>query len=69
MAMHRAESELEMTERHVREGEKHIARQREIIAEFTAKGFPTEEAERLLQNLKDLQRQHVDDLTRIQFSN
>jgi hypothetical protein len=58
MPMHPAESKFE----------EHTARQLEIIANFTAKGFPTNQAERLLQNFEERQRYHVEHLTRLQTS-
>ena len=42
------ETELEMVERHVREGERHVARQREILAELGRDGHPTAIARDLL---------------------
>ncbi|TIQ36229.1 MAG: hypothetical protein E5X48_10565 [Mesorhizobium sp.] len=56
------EDELQQVERHVREGRKHIARQYQIIAEFKSKGFPTDDAEEMLNTLVDLQRQHEEHL-------
>lgn len=44
----RAETELEMVERHVRQGERHVARQREILAELGRDGHPTAFARDLL---------------------
>ena len=52
------ETKLEMAERHVREGEYHVARRREIIAHPTEHGRSTELAERLLLNLEDLLTLH-----------
>ena len=59
------ETKLEMAERHVREGEYHVARQREIIAHPTEHGRSTELAERLLLNLEDLLTLHRGHLARI----
>ena len=42
------ETEQEMVERHVREGERHVARQREILAELGRDGHPTAFARELL---------------------
>ena len=42
------ETELEMVERHVREGERHVSRQREIVRELFDHNHPTQLAEQLL---------------------
>jgi hypothetical protein len=58
-----AETLLEMAERHVREGERHVANQREVIVHLAAHGHSTELAKRLLKNLEELllmHRQHLD---------
>jgi hypothetical protein len=63
-----AETELEMVERHVREGERHVARQREILAELGRDGHPTAVARDLLilfewtlaQHLEHLDKLHCD---------
>ena len=54
-----------MAERHVREGEHHVARQREIIAHLSEHGRSIELAERLLFNLEDLLKLHREHLDRI----
>jgi hypothetical protein len=59
------ETELEMVERHVREGVGIVARQRALVARLSASGLPTGEAERLLDNFEDVQRMHEDHLVRI----
>ncbi len=59
------ETELEMVQRHVREGKEIVARQRALVARLGAAGRPTGEAERLLNNLQDVQRLHEDHLARI----
>ncbi len=53
-----SETELDMVRRHVREGEGHVKRQGEIVAELHAQGAPTDMAITLLEQFKDLQRQH-----------
>ena len=60
-----AETKLQMAERHVREGEHHVASQREIVAHLREHGCSTELAERLLGNLEDLLAMHREHLTRI----
>jgi SOS response regulatory protein OraA/RecX len=60
------ETELEMVQRHVREGERHLTLQQEILTWLTDRGYSTDEAERLLTNMEDLQRMHCEHLTRLQ---
>lgn len=59
------ETELEMVERHIRAGERHVAHQQELIAWLSERGHPTEEAEKLLSNLRDLQRLHREHFDRL----
>jgi len=59
------ETELQMAERHVLAGERQLARQRELIAWLKEHDHPTIEAERLLANLDDSQRLHLDHLARL----
>jgi hypothetical protein len=57
------ETELEMSERHVREGEAHVQRQSEIIAELSKGGHPTQDSEALLNIFEQLlasHRKHLD---------
>ena len=61
-----AETELEMVERHVREGERHVANQREILAFLRRHNHPTELAETLLANLEAMQSLHRKHLARLQ---
>ncbi|TNC69471.1 hypothetical protein [Rubellimicrobium roseum] len=60
------ETELEMVQRHVREGEAHVKRQREIVAELRERGHPTDVAIALLAEFEDLLRQHKAHLVRIE---
>jgi hypothetical protein len=53
-----AETELEMVERHVRQGERHVARQREILAELGRGGHSTAFARDLLVLFEWTQLQH-----------
>ena len=46
--MRAAETELEMVQRHVRQGERHVSRQLEIIADMQILNQPTSSAENLL---------------------
>ncbi|TGS71566.1 hypothetical protein EN817_28225 [Mesorhizobium sp. M3A.F.Ca.ET.174.01.1.1] len=52
-----AETNLEMGERHVREGKARIARQRELIEELSRDGHPTKTAEKVLQKFEAVQEQ------------
>ncbi len=63
--MSASETKLEMAERHVREGEHYVARQREIVAYLSEHARSTELAERLLFNLEDLLTLHREHLARI----
>jgi hypothetical protein len=59
------ETEREMVERHVREGERHVLSQREIVDHLRGLGSRTELAEQLLCNLEQLQALHLEHLTRL----
>lgn len=52
------ESPLEMARRHVRRGEAHIVRQREIVAKLADGGHPTDAARDFLALLETTQRAH-----------
>jgi len=56
--MSAGETKLEMLRRHVRQGAEHVANQRALIARLKDHALPTEQAEGLLANFEDLQRQH-----------
>ena len=60
-----AETDLEMVQRHVREGEVHLANQRALIARLNASKLPTGEAEALLVTFEDMQGQHKAHLARL----
>ncbi|TGS86010.1 hypothetical protein EN821_35430 [Mesorhizobium sp. M2D.F.Ca.ET.178.01.1.1] len=57
-----------MLEQHVLLGERHIARQREIVADFHHKGFRADLAEDLLTLFEQMQILHVAHRDRIQTS-
>jgi hypothetical protein len=59
------ETELEMVQRHVREGERHVALQREIVAWHLEHGNLGDQSERLLANFEDMQRLHLEHLARL----
>jgi multidrug resistance efflux pump len=50
---------LEEAERHVRDGEARVERQRALVAQMQAHGHPTDEAETLLMRFQDIQKEHV----------
>lgn len=50
---------LAMLEQHVLLGERHITRQREIVADFHQKGFRSDLAEELLTLFEEMQLLHV----------
>ena len=52
------ETELEMVKRHVRQGERHVSRQLEIIADMTLRNQPTTVAKSLLLNFELSLRAH-----------
>ena len=59
------ETELQMVERHIRQGERHVSRKIEIIADMQRRGQPTRLAERLLFNFDNIlraQREHLSEL-------
>lgn len=59
------ETELQMVQRHVREGRQHIGRQHAIIARLRSVGSPIELAEEVLTTLEVSQRQHEEHLGRV----
>lgn len=59
------ESKLEMVQRHVRQGEAHVAKQHEIIAKLHALGRPVDVAERLLESFEYSLDEHRAHLARI----
>ena len=59
------ETTLQMVQRHVRQGEALVLRQREIIAKIIDAGRDPSQAESLLAILEDSQDQHVAHLERI----
>ena len=60
------ETELEMVERHVRQGQRRLANQRQLIAHLGRQGLSIELAQRLLNNLEEVQELHLQHLARIQ---
>jgi hypothetical protein len=59
------EQHLAQAERHVTEGENHIARQRELIDELASGGHDLKAARDLLAQFEDVQTLHVADRDRL----
>jgi hypothetical protein len=59
------ETELEMVTRHVREGERHVLRQREIVRDLLDRHHPTALAEQLLVEFEQTLVDHRAHLTRL----
>jgi hypothetical protein len=64
--MAQGETELQMVQRHVREGEANVRRQREIVTEMSGRGAQEAIAIDLLQQFLDVLRMHREHLARIQ---
>lgn len=60
------ETELEMVQRHVREGGGQVQRQSELLARLQERGAPTDMAVILLEQFEDTQRLHKAHLTRLE---
>ncbi|TIW61027.1 MAG: hypothetical protein E5V49_13125 [Mesorhizobium sp.] len=56
---------LAVLEQHVLLGERHIARQREIVADFHDRGFRADLAEELLELFEQMQLLHIDHRDRL----
>jgi len=56
---------LEQARRHVADGDKHVARQRKLVAKLDRDGHDSSEARRLLQQFEELQRLHIGDRDRL----
>ena len=56
--MKAGETELEMVQRHIGQGERHVSRQLEIIADMTFRNQPTGSTENLLFNFERTLRAH-----------
>lgn len=60
--MRDGETELDMVRRNVKDGARHIVKQRAIIDRLQLCNLPTEDAEALLILFEDIQRQHQEHL-------
>ncbi|HSC19371.1 MAG TPA: hypothetical protein VLC74_10685 [Rhizomicrobium sp.] len=56
---------LRLAETHVAEGEHHVARQRELVAELDRDGHDTSQGRRLLLEFEELQAMHIADRNRL----
>ena len=63
--MEAGETELEMVQRHVRQGERHVSRQIELIADLTRRNLPIDQAEKVLFNFEITLLAHNDHLDRL----
>ena len=67
--MPEVETELAKTERHVRQSERHVAIQREIVRLYGECGLPTKEAEQKRKTLEDTLEMHRQHLERLRSLN
>lgn len=63
--MQPSENLIQMAERHVRQAEGHVEKQRAILARLRADGLPTETAEELLQEFEATLADHRASLDRM----
>ena len=56
--MNENETEYEMVQRHVHEGQAHVKQQRKLIAHMQEKGEPIEMAKTILLQFEESQKQH-----------
>jgi hypothetical protein len=59
------ETELEMAERHVREGSRHLKDQQDLIDWLYSRGYPTDLAETLMTLMEEVQQLHCDHVARL----
>ena len=52
------ETEIEMAERHVRQGQAHVARQSELVEQLRVDGHDTRQAEELLTEFEAILTEH-----------
>lgn len=60
-----SETELQMVQRHVRQGRDMLIRQRAVVERLKAAGLPTNQAEALLSEFQLVQALHKDHLARL----
>ena len=61
------EEHLALAQRHVMEGEGHVQKQRDIVAELERDGHDTTQARELLRTFEELLGEHYDDRARLEF--
>lgn len=59
------ETELEMVQRHVRDGARLVARQQQNVLQLSRSGLPVEEAKHLLALFQKIQAKHLAHLERL----
>ena len=62
----RVKEQLEQVRYHIAQGEKHIARQRRLVAELELDGHEATHARETLNRFEDLQRLHVQERDRLE---
>jgi hypothetical protein len=53
-------ADVQMVEEHIVQGERHVVRQQELIDRLRAHGLPTDAAEELLGDFRNMLKQHWD---------
>jgi hypothetical protein len=51
-------AELEMVDRHIAQGERHVTQQEKLVQRLKEHGLPTVEAEKLLEDFRAMLAQH-----------
>jgi hypothetical protein len=59
------EQHLALAEKHVRDGEVILVRQREVLANLARDGHDTSRASQILQEFEDVQQMHIADRERL----
>jgi hypothetical protein len=58
-------AELQMVEDHIAQGERHVARQEDLLKWMKGRGLPTDEAESLLEEFRATLLQHCEHRARM----
>ena len=53
-------ADLQMVDDHIAQGERHIIQQEELVTRLRERGLPTEAAEKLLSDFREMLQQHWD---------
>ena len=51
-------SDLEMVDRHIAQGERHVSQQEKLVLRLKSHGLPTDEAEQFLEDFRAMLLQH-----------